>query len=164
MHQWGRHSSVLAVHVYDTIMENQTPSTTVRLEAEPDRLSVGYGWRCDACGTGTVVGGGVCKCEWGDRRVSCNFLNCTITGLLWRWCSMVLSLFCWEILRVLLDWRWRSTHSGLLMRKARGTQKFSRHYSLTFVRLAGDAAARRSCSHGVCTRVRLLRAPLADGE
>ncbi|KAK5869334.1 hypothetical protein PBY51_024060 [Eleginops maclovinus] len=35
------------------------------------------------------------------------------------------------------------------MRKALRTQKFSRHYSLTFVRFAGDAAARRSCSHAV---------------
>lgn len=35
------------------------------------------------------------------------------------------------------------------MRKALRTQKFSRHYSMTFVRFAGDAAARHSCSHGV---------------
>ncbi|CAK6956323.1 hypothetical protein GBF38_007679 [Scomber scombrus] len=35
------------------------------------------------------------------------------------------------------------------MRKAPRTQKFSRHYSLTFVRFAGDAAARRSCSHSI---------------
>ncbi|KAI3369103.1 hypothetical protein L3Q82_026066 [Scortum barcoo] len=34
------------------------------------------------------------------------------------------------------------------MRKAPRTQKFSRHYSLTFVRFAGDAVARRSCSRG----------------
>lgn len=40
-----------------------------------------------------------------------------------------------------------ATHSGLLMRKAPRTQKFSRHYSLTFVRFAGDAVATRSCSH-----------------
>ncbi|KAG8003259.1 hypothetical protein GBF38_007679 [Nibea albiflora] len=35
------------------------------------------------------------------------------------------------------------------MRKAPRTQKFSRHYSLTFVRFARDAAASRSCSLSV---------------
>lgn len=38
---------------------------------------------------------------------------------------------------------------GSLMRKAQRTQRFSRHYSLTFVRFAGDAVARRSCGHSV---------------
>lgn len=107
--------------------------------------------------SGNGLGGSVWEWELGDRRVRClpevwlqNSPNCIISALLQREYSMVLfSLSYWEILRVFLDWRWRSTHSGLLMRKALRTQKFSRHYSMTFVRFAWDAAARHSCSHGV---------------
>lgn len=110
--------------------------------------------------SGNGLGGSVWEWELGDRRVRClpevwlqNSPNCIISALLQREYSVVLfSLSYWEILRVFLDWRWRSTHSGLLMRKALRTQKFSRHYSMTFVRFAWDAAARHSCSHGVATR------------
>ena len=139
-------------------------SSTVRPEAEPQRLSVGYVWRCDAWGRVWAWE----ECVWmrvGDRGVSCNFLRFGC-----RRFPTVLCLLCYRdsaawicslhptgrSFRVFLDWRWRSTHSGLLMRKAQRTQKFSRHYSLTFARFAGDAAARRSCSRGV---VRARQAP-----
>lgn len=78
-----------------------------------------------------------------------------MSALLWRQYSVVLFSSS-KILRVSLYWRWRPTHSGLLMRKAQRTQKFSRHYSLTFVRFAGDATARRSYSHGVAHESRSL--------
>ena len=51
--------------------------------------------------------------------------NCIMSALLRRHTAVwfLFSLSFWEILRLFLDWRWRSTHSGLLMRKAPRTQK-----------------------------------------
>lgn len=142
---------MLVVHVYslsaisqDTIMEKQIPYQA--------QLS---GWRPVAWRLRAGLCDGAMQANWEEVRVDVrmgkrsSFLglaertpNCITSALLRRQWGLFSSAL------VLLDWRWRSTHSGLLMRKAQRTQKFSRHYSLTFVRFAGDATARRSCSRG----------------